>query len=265
MRTAGRAALVLVGVLIAAAILMPPRATGPSKTVRPFLLYYGGVPDPPTSAQAVRLARRMRGYPVVVLGLASHLPAFARQVRRLLPHTLFYGYADTGHVSFAHVAGRLALLHRIGLQGVLLDDVGTGLSAHAAALRRIVLLAHREGLRVILNAWDPRDVLHLPLLAGRDAVLCENWVYSGGRWAQPRAADVYAALRTLQRRGILVFMIVTTKGVPSGAAPARAAISATARAEFGDYLSLSDPVYSADSDAIFPAGNLRRELTHLAF
>ncbi len=260
---AGALGLALLAVLLAAAILLPPAATGSHKTVRPFLVYYGG-PGPESPARPQTLARRLQGYPVVVLGLASAYPAFAAKVVRLMPHTTFYGYADTGHVTFAHVARRLELLHRVGMQGVLLDEIGTGLSASRADLRRIVLLAQRDGLRVMLNAWDPSDVLSLPLRPRTDGVLCENWVYSGGAWVQ-RDAAVYAALRRLERRHVLVFMIATTKGVPSPAAPPAAGISATARAVFGNYLSLSDPVYSADNDAIFPASTLRRQLRRLAF
>ena len=249
--------------LLAAVILLPPVATGSRKTVRPFIVYYGG-PGPGSPARPQALARRLHGYPVVVLGLASAQPTFAAKLVRLMPHTTFYGYADTGHVTFVHVARRLRLLHRVGVQGVLLDEVGTGLSASRANLLRIVLLAQRDGLRVMLNAWDPRDVLSLPLRPRTDGVLCENWVYSGGDWVQ-RDAAVYAALRRLQGRHVLVFMIATTRGVPSVAAPPAAGVSATARAVFGNYLSLSDPVYSADNDAIFPAPALGRLLRKLSF
>ncbi len=265
MPSLSRVILAIAGLVTLAAIFLPPAPTGARKAVRPFLVYYGGIPRPGTQAQAAALARRMRGYPVVVLGLVPSAPAFAERVRRLLPHTVIYGYADMGHVTFAHVAARLRLLRRVGLDGVLLDEVGTGLSSRPAALRRIVLLAQRDGLRVMLNAWDPRDTLNLPLRPGRDAVLCENWVYSGGAWAEPRTAAVYAALRTLERRGVLVFMIVTTSGVPSRTAPPLSGISATARAVFGNYLALSDPVYSADNDAIFPGQKLGRELSRLSF
>lgn len=260
-----RVLLALLGLLALAAILLPAAPGAPPKVVRPFLVYYGGAPAPGTQAQAQTLARRMRGYPIVVLGLASHAPAFTLRLRRLLPRTVFYGYADTGHVTFAHVARRLRLLRRLGLAGVLLDEVGQGLSSQSPALRRIVLLAQREGLRVMLNAWDPRVVLDLPLRPGRDAVLCENWVYSGGSWAQPRSPAVYAAISRLERRGVLVFMIVTTRTTPSPRTPPAAGVMATAHAVFGDYLALSDPVYSADTDQVFPAQVLSRLLGRLAF
>ena len=265
MRSARKILIGLLALAVLAAFLVPPLPTGALKVVRPFLIYYGGTPGPGSEAQAMALARRMRGYRVVVLGLATHAPAFTERLLRLLPHTVFYGYADAGHVSFQHVAGRLRLLRRLGVQGVLLDDIGTGLSADALSLRTVVRLAQREGLRVMLNAWDPRDVLGLPLRPGRDAVLCENWVYSEGAWAEPRSAAVYAALRSLEARGVLVSMIVTSNATPSPKAPPAAGISATARAVFGDYLSLSDPIYSADSDAIFPAAALRRLLGRPGF
>ena len=250
---------------ICAAFLLPPAPTGGRKTVRPFLVYYGGVPQPANLAAAKGLARRMQGYPLVVLGLAAHAPAFAARMRRLMPRTLIYGYADTGHVTLRHVAGRLALFQRLGFQGVLLDDIGTGLSTQPGVLRRVVLMAHRRHLRVLLNAWNPADVLALPLRPASDGVLCENWVYSDGRWATPRDAGVYRALRALQARKLLVFMIVTLRQPPSPARPPAAGVRATARAVFGNYLSLSDALYSADSRAIFPAAALRRLLRQLSF
>jgi len=255
----------LLGLLAFAATLAPPAAVGPGKVVRPFLVYYGGVPDPANQQAARALARRMAGYPVVVLGLAAHDPAFARRVRRLAPRTAFYGYDDTGHVTFAKVFGLLRLFRSLHFQGALLDDIGTGLSTRPGALARIVRTAHRDGLRVLLNAWNPQDVLNLPLWPGRDAILCENWVYSSGRLAQPRAPATYAALRSLERRGILVFMIATTGGTPSPAHLPVLGLGATARTVFGDYLALSDPVYSADNDAILPAAALRRLLRSLSF
>ena len=247
------------------ALILPAAPTGGRKAIRPFLVYYGGVPQPADMAAARSLARRMRGYPLVVLGLAAHAPAFAAMVRRLMPGTLLYGYADTGHVTLRHVAGRLALFQRLGFQGVLLDDIGTGLSAQPGVLRRVVLMAHRRHLRVLLNAWNPVDLLTLPLQAESDGVLCENWVYSDGHWAVPRDAGAYRALRELQARRLLVFMIVTLAHVPSPARPPAKGVGATARAVFGDYLSLSDALYSADSRAIFPATELRRLLRRLSF
>ncbi len=264
MRSARRVLVGCSALALAAALLLPAGPLRAAKVVRPFLVYYGAAPARGSKAQARALARCMQDYPVVVLGLATRAPAFAERLRRLMPHTAIYGYADAGHVSLRHVERRLSLLHRLGVQGVLLDDIGMGLSAHAGALRQVVRLAQREGLRVMLNAWDPRDVLDLPLRPGRDAVLCENWVYSGGAWAVPRTPAIYLALRRLEARGVLVFMIVTARGTPSPAAPPAAGVLATARTVFGDYLSLSDPIYSARTQSVFPAGELTRLLRRLS-
>ena len=257
--------LALLALGLCAAIVLAAGAQAQRKTVRPFLVYYGGAPTPGSTLQAQALARRMQGYPVVVLGFAAHAPSFAALMRRLLPTARIYGYADTGHVSFAHVAGRLALFRRLGFQGVLLDDIGTGLSSNRQNLRRILTLAYRAGLSVMLNAWDPSDALGLPLRPQHDGILCENWVHSEGAFRPQRPWAINATLRRLQAQGALVYMIATAKAAPSPAHLPGAGIAVTARYVFGDYLSLSDPLYSADSDTILPARSLWRNLRQLSF
>lgn len=246
------------------AVSLPPREV-PIKTVRPFLIFYGGYPDTGTRALARHVADLFRGYPLVVFGDAWTFPDFAKKVQGYLPKTSFYGYADTGHVTFSHVAARLALLESMHFQGVLLDDVGTGLSASSKALQAAVDQAHKDHLGVMLNAWDPADVLPLHLVAGKDGILLENWVFSDGTWHSPRGKSVYAVLRTLERRGLLVFMGVTAKSAPVSPASMTLPVQKTVYWEFGGSIGVSGPYYSADSNSVFPAGALKSILAGLSY
>lgn len=260
-----RAAQAAIGLAaVALGILTFPLRPVP-RPVQPFLVYYGGFASGGGAAQARRVAQRLRGYPVVVFGWALRRPGLARRLRVDLPATRLYGYVDTGRVRMADVVRELAGLRRLGFAGVLLDDVGSGLSARRAALQAIVDRAYRDRLRVLLNAWDPAPVAALRLRPGRTAVLCENWVFSDGRWHAPRSAATYATLYALERRGVAVFMIVTSGSAPVRPAAVAAGVRATVYRELGSYLSVSGPLYSAQSDAVFPARRLRDLLDAIAF
>lgn len=253
-----------VAAAIGAAVTVLPE-TQAQKQVSPFLIYYGGIPAVATPAAAGAMARSFSGYPVVVFGNAWRAPAFAGMVKARLPGTRFFGYADTGHVTLAHVLGKLSGLEKMHFSGVLLDEAGIGLSQNPAMLRAIVQAAHRDGLAVMLNAWMPQVALSAGLKSGRDGVLCENWVYSDGAWRTPRASAVYLALRQLERSGIVVYMGVTTKGPPQSAKEVAGPVIRTIYWEMGSFVAVSDENYSATSDAVFPAGALKGVLGHLTF
>ncbi len=257
--------LVALSALAAAVVVVASPAHAPRKVVRPFLVYYGGLPANGGPALARRVAARFRGYPVVVFGWALRRARLALLVRRLLPRTRLYGYVDVGHVRAARVLAELRALGRLGFAGALLDDVGTGLSTRPGALQAVVDAAYRDRLDVLLNAWNPAPVLGLHLRPARSAILCENWVFSDGGWHAPRPRAAWADLRRLERAGVSVFMIVTAAHAPVAPAAVRRGVRLTAYLEFGQYLALSGPNYSADSDAVFPPGRLRAMLRALAF
>lgn len=259
---AARAAVGLAAVALGA-LTFPVRPV--PRVVHPFLVYYGGFSRAVGASAARRVANRLRGYPVVVFGWALRRPGLARRLRADLPGTRLYGYVDTGRVRMADVVQGLAGLRRLGFAGVLLDDVGSGLSARRGALQAIVDRAYRDRLRVLLNAWDPAPVAALRLRPRQTAILCENWVFSDGRWHAPRTAAAYATLYDLERRGVAVFMIVTSAHAPVRPQAVAAGVRATVYRELGSYLSVSGPYYSAQSDAVFPARRLRTLLRAIAF
>lgn len=233
------------------------------KVVRPFLIYYGYLPSQGGRATARRTADLFAGYPIVVFGQGWRSPGIARQVVEDAPHTTFYGYANVGNVSVRHVLGRFRILSSIGFRGVLLDEVGTGLSAHTKQLQALVDAAHRAGLAVLLNAWDPENVLPLHLTPGVDGILCENWVYSDGTWHLPRSSEEYADLRRIAARHVQVFMGVTASRAPVSLKAAASPVLRTVLSVYGDFVGVSGPYYSASSGAVFPAADIRRILSGL--
>lgn len=247
----------LLAALFTAAVMALPASQPAPPLPKPFLIYYGGFPNDGSNTLAASVARRFEGYPIVVFGDAWAFPHFASKVMHRLPHTTFYGYTDVGHVTYAETLASLRGWHALGMEGVLLDDVGTGLSTSTRRLQRVVDAAHAMGLAVLLNAWDPKDVLPLSLTAGRDGLLCENWVYSDGTWHGYRGPSAYGPLVTLERRGVRVFMIATAAHSPVRADAIAPGVIATILTEAGSYISVSGPNYSADSNTVFPAGGLR--------
>lgn len=253
--------IVLASACVLGAVWAPGRTA--VKVVRPFLIYYGYLPSQGGRTAARRTADLFAGYPIVVFGQGWRSPAIARQVVKDAPHTTFYGYANVGYVTVRHVLGRFRILSSIGFRGVLLDEVGTGLSAHTKQLQLLVDAAHRAGLAVLLNAWDPESVLPLQLMAGVDGILCENWVYSDGTWHQPRSPEEYADLRRIAARHVRVFMGVTASRAPVSARAAAEPVLRTVLSVYGDFVGVSGPYYSASSGAVFPAGAIRRILSRL--
>jgi len=249
--------------VVAAALWSAPVA--PPKVVRPFLIFYGSYPGRGGRAFAARVARQFSGYAMVVFGDALGEPALARLVHADMPGVPFYGYVDTGKVTMAQVDAGLAGLHRLGFEGVLLDDVGDGLSSRTAPLQAIVDRAHRDGLAVLLNAWDPASVVPLRLEPGRDAILCENWVYADGAWHVPRVDAVWRNLHTLEARGVRVYMIVTGRSAPVVPASVVQPVRQTVWRDYGQYVSVSGPNYSSTTNAVFPARSLDRILAGISY
>ncbi len=256
-------ALLAAAIVLSACVAFPRRFVLPRP--QPLLIYYGGGGSGSVGTQAARLAAEFQGYPVVVFGIAVQSPALAAAVRKVAQHRRLYGYVDVGHVTMREVRRHLGDLARLRFQGVLLDDVGTALSAAPSRLQRIVDQAHRDGLFVLLNAWDPRELLSLRLRAGKDALLCENWVYADGAWHSPRTPAIYQALRLLQSRGVRVVMGVTGGQGPVAPAAIASGVRRTVYREVGNYVAVSGPNYSAQTDAVFPARALRRLLSSTSF
>ena len=130
----------------------------------------------------------------------------------------------------------------MGVFGILLDDFGYDFAVTRQRQNRAVRSAHRLGLSVIANCWDPEDAMLGPL-GPADFLLMESWPYVDGfedsEWRE-RAA------RFDQLRGVVRIMSVST-----GSFDKVLAETARARAErWGHHaFGWSDLGYGADGHA----------------
>ncbi|MDE2144980.1 MAG: hypothetical protein KGJ01_03395 [Patescibacteria group bacterium] len=229
--------------------------------VQPFLIYYGGVDNNASASQLNPIISAFKKYPIVIFGSSIHFPSAAGKIRKALPQTILYGYANTDNVTWDHIKQRLELLSSMKFNGVLFDSVGAGWSADPNNVKTAVSYAHSLGLRVIINDWNPDTAMNVGLIPGEDGYSAENWVFSAGEWqSHPLPASSYAGLYSLEKQGIKVFMIVTMKNDNFTESQILPPVTKTIEMEKGNYISVSDQYYSAQSDAIFPAGGLRRAI-----
>jgi hypothetical protein len=210
-----------------------------------------------------RAAEHFGPFAAAILGEACPVPGSdprGREVaERIADRCLVYGYVSLGcgpnqpGWSRADVLGRLDAWARWGARGILLDCAGHDFGVSAERLAGAVAAAHDRGLRVVVNAWEPFDVLSSPAeLGDGDALLAENDVLRHGVWRSlgefhGRLARVELARREL---GVTVWAVVTS--APSAPAfygdlltDAVARSWRAAGAEPPRLFGLSDPLYGA--------------------
>lgn len=147
-----------------------------------------------------------------------------------------YGYVDLGRteqLKAPELAERIALWRQTGADGVFLDEAGYDFGVTRERQNAAVLAAHASGLRVLLNAFQPRDVFddaRVPLnragggnprglpaaLTVRDALLLESFAVREGtpETAEEMRARTEAALEARARFGTRVFAIATSSRAP---------------------------------------------------
>ncbi len=240
-------------------VCLIPATRQPARPVAPFLIYYGWIPG---GAAQRTLAKQFAGYPVVVLGSGEEWSgrgtdhAQAVHVIAAERGTSFYGYVNLGRTngqpahSLDYIGRALRAWRAMGARGVLLDCAGPDYGVSRGRLRAAVRIAHRSGLRVLVNAWDPSAVIGVGLTS-HDAWLAENWVTGDGKVVAKQAAD-WPALRRLAAHGIAVWMTATDDR-PPGSAWVDAWAPHTALTVGGNAIAVSGAQYSSRSNAVVPA------------
>lgn len=228
--------------------------------VKPFLVYYGELPT--TIRDVPAFVKRLQGYPVVIIGDGLSSPIIASDIIRLghrTPHPIrFYGYISIG---VTHQAGNYSvkqvqslLLHwkKIGVYGILYDTAGPDFGVSHQRLMKLIQLAHRIGLYVIVNSWFPQAVMNVGLTAN-DGYLAENWYVSSGEIRSIPEGVTY--VKQLRDHGIPIYMTATggNRIDTIHQAEIRAWIAGSKKVAGGQYIDISDENYSADTDYIEPA------------
>ena len=247
----------------------PPPAVAPP---RPLLIYYGSLPTAPTPQALATLDARFAGYQLVVLhsGLENPGNSSAAVVSALvqkLPAVSFYGYLALGvthgepNYALAQIDTDLARWRQLGVSGVLLDTAGHDYGVSTTRLGAAMMKAHQLGLRVIVNAYRPQDVLAAPW-GPDDLYLAENWAYAEGQVVGPRAAYTLHSLYALEMRGVQVAATATTAaGWPFSRSTLAFALTLTlAKVPGVRWVAVAGPNYSSTSGAVLPEAVLQRSV-----
>jgi hypothetical protein len=109
--------------------------------------------------------------------------------------TVVFGYIDLGRsqqLSLAEIAMRTSRWKALGVGGIFYDEAGADFGVDRARQNAAVAAAHAEGLRVVLNAFNPDDVFRIgadgvkPRLRAGDAYLLESFAVRNGLPEDPR-------------------------------------------------------------------------------
>ena len=154
------------------------------------------------------------------------------------------------------IRSRLRLWGRWGVEGVLLDCAGRDFGVSPARLTDAVAAAHDRGLRVVVNAWDPFDVLGSRAeLGAADALLAENDVLRHGVMRPPGAYQARLARIELARRelGVTVWAVGTSGPVAPASYSGRLTTAVVqswrgAAAEQPALFCVADPLYGASDN-----------------
>lgn len=242
--------------------------TQTSALAAPFGIYYGwpsavnGAAGDPVAAVSAFLAS---GYPLVVLGADNALPSgdpHAPAIIAGLRHggVAVYGYVAIAAHSVAPVLSlsdmdrRLRAWSALGASGVLLDCAGYDFGVTRERFRAVIALVRAHGLRPLVNAWRPADVLGgaTPLREG-DGYLGENTVLSRGVWQEPAAYEAKLSSMLFFKRalGIELFEVATTDSV-EGRTQMVQRLQRTLEPYEVDCVQLTDPMYSSTTNLLLP-------------
>ena len=165
---------------------MGTQVRDPREEVKHLLVYYGwpsclnGGSDPVADLDRY-------GYVVLGAGLEDPTHPDHEPTRRIIGKTVakVFGYVDIGvstsNLSPRQVRQSMRRWKRMGAVGVLLDDFGYDFGVTRRRQNLAVRSAHRLGLSVIVNCWDPEDaMLGAHLLGPDDFLLMESWPYVDG-------------------------------------------------------------------------------------
>ncbi|MGN6524630.1 MAG: hypothetical protein ACTHMZ_15730 [Actinomycetes bacterium] len=142
----------------------------------------------------------------------------------------------------------------LGASGVLLDCAGYDFGVTRERFRAVIALVRAHGLRPLVNAWRPADVLGgaTPLREG-DGYLGENTVLSRGVWQEPAAYEAKLSSMLFFKRalGIELFEVATTDSV-EGRTQMVQRLQRTLEPYEVDCVQLTDPMYSSTTNLLLP-------------
>ena len=151
-----------------------------------------------------------------------------RAIHETARRPMVFGYVALGatqRLPLAEIDRRVERWRMVGADGIFFDEAGNDFGVDAMRRRVAVCAAHRRGLRVFMNAFNPDDLFAESdatreacdgRLGPPDALLIESFAVRNGI-LEPLSrieAQASAALRWRQRTGVRVFAVTTTDGRP---------------------------------------------------
>ncbi|HUZ09746.1 MAG TPA: hypothetical protein VMU76_06210 [Acidimicrobiales bacterium] len=235
------------------------------RTPQPVACYYGWPSMVNGSdGDTERAAGYFEAFEATVLGDATLTPSgdprAGELIARLGGRCRVFGYLSLGlgpgqpAWSDSSMARKFEQWVEMGASGLFLDCSGRDFGVSPRRLARAIDAAHRLDVPVVVNAWDPLDLLAPGItLHGSDGYLAENDVLRGGEFRLRR--EYRQKLQEVERcrrwLGISVWA-TGTLGRADGAGTYepelvdRIALAwAAAEARPPDYLAIADPLYGA--------------------
>lgn len=181
-----------------------------------------------------------------------------------------YGYTDLGvstqNLSIADMKTAVDGWAAMGVQGIFWDDAGYDYNTTRARQDTMISYCHQKGLSVIVNAWNPDDVMGGSdvLLGSGDIYLLESYLVSGNKYTSLSAwkskADKCAAYET--SLGVKMACLSSGNGSLSSAYNTTDQFSqawAGAALYNFDYFQATDSLYSADNNSVYYFPNLSED------
>ena len=178
-----------------------------------------------------------------------------------------YGYIDLGistqNLSYADMKSAVNGWAGMGVKGIFWDDAGYDYNTTRARQDTMINYCHQKRLSVIMNAWNPDDVMGGSdiLLDSSDIYLLESYLISGNKYTSLSAWKLKADKCAAYELSLGVKMACLSTGDSSITAsynttdPFTQAWTGAALYNF-DYFQATDNNYSATSNTVYYFPNI---------
>lgn len=140
-----------------------------------------------------RAAEIFKNFKVVVIAVwdKAH-PDYSRTVRiinKLRGKTDFYGYVplgrngftgETKELSLQEIKARVDSYYKMGCKGVFCDEAGNDYGVNDDLRNAVGQYIHFKGMKVIWNAWEPRDLANMKCWRSGDGWCAESFLVKNG-------------------------------------------------------------------------------------
>ncbi|CAF4249437.1 unnamed protein product, partial [Rotaria magnacalcarata] len=180
---------------------------------------------------------------------------------------LTFGYIDLGvttqNLTILQMQTTVDEWAAMGINGILWDDAGYDYNVSRSRQNTMISYCHSLNLRVMMNAWNPDDVMSgSPMLLGSDDIyLLESYLISNGNY-QSLAAWKIKADKCLSYASLYGISMATLSTSSTPISPSFGLTQQFSQAWFGtviynfQYFQATDIQYSASNNVLYAFENL---------